>query len=164
MSSRNASPPVDPVAGAAALLARVALAILLIGAPIASVATRQAVYALVPVGAALTLVAWLMEPDMRGPRRLRDACSRRPGIGVLFLASLGGAVAAVDALRRRTVRTVREIRDDRRARRRVAIAFMPERTKTSNLYLLPIGAMAGALAIVAGRARAAGVRRRRRSN
>ena len=147
MASRKAGQPVDPVAGAAALVVRVALAILLIGAPIASVATRQAVYALVPIGAALTLVGWLMDPDMRGPRRLQQALYTQAGLGVVFLAcwaalSLLWTPFAVGPSERfvKSATTVGLVG--------VAIAFMPERTKTSNLYLLPIGASAGALALI----------------
>ena len=147
MMTRKASQPVDPIAGAAALVTRVALAILLIGAPIASVATRQAVYALVPIGAALTLVAWLMEPDMRGPGRLRQALFTQAGLGVAFLTcwaalSLLWTPFAVGPSERfvKSATTIGLVG--------VAIAFLPDRTKTSNLYLLPIGASAGALALV----------------
>ena len=47
----------DPAADAAHLITRLAIALLLIVAPIASVGTRRAIYVLVPVGVALTLVA-----------------------------------------------------------------------------------------------------------
>ena len=129
-------------------MVRVALMILLIGAMIASVATRQAVYALVPIGAALTLVGWLLEPDMRGPRHLRDAALTPAGLGALFLfgwaaLSLLWTPFSVGPGERfaKTVATTGLVA--------VATAFLPERTKTSNLYLLPIGAMAGAIALVA---------------
>ena len=52
----------DPVAGAAHIITRLAIALLLIVTPIASVGTRSAIYVLAPVGVALTLVAWLLEP------------------------------------------------------------------------------------------------------
>lgn len=148
MLSRSNKLPIDPAAGAAAFVLRVALAILLLGAPIASVATRQAVYAIVPVGAALTLIAWLLEPDTRGPRRLRAALASPAGLGALFLfgwtvLSLFWTPFAVGPTERfvKTAATVGLVG--------LAVAFLPERTKTSNLYLLPIGAMAGALALIA---------------
>jgi hypothetical protein len=145
--SRPPGLSLDPTAGAAALVTRVALAILLICVPVASVATRQAVYVLVPVGAVLMLAAWLMEPTMRGPRELRDALSSTTGLAALFLLgwtalSLTWTPFAVGPSERfvKTVTTACLFG--------IAIAFLPERTKTSNLYLLPIGAMAGALACV----------------
>ena len=148
MLSRSRPPAIDPVAGASALVVRVALMILLIGALIASVATRQAVYAVVPVGAALTLVGWLLEPDMRGPRRLQHAALTPAGLGALFLfgwtaLSLLWTPFAVGPTERfvKTVATAGLVA--------VATAFLPERTKTSNLYLLPIGAIAGAATLVA---------------
>lgn len=141
------SPRLDPVAGAAALVTRVALAFLLIGAPLASVATRQAVYTIVPIGTVLTLVAWLMEPDMRGPGRLRHALLSLAGLGALFFfawtaLSLTWTPFAVGPSERfvKTTATLTLVA--------IAIAFLSERTKTSNLYLLPIGAMAGASAMV----------------
>lgn len=147
MASRASPSPADPLAGASALVARLALVILLIGAPIASAATRQAVYAIVPIGAALTLVAWLMEPDTRGFRRLRTALATPAGLGGLFLAawaalSLLWTPFAVGPTERfaKTAATIGLVG--------IAIALMPPRTKTSNLYLLPIGAMAGAIAVI----------------
>ena len=147
MSLRSAVPPLDPLAGAAALVTRVALAILLIGVPLSSVVTRQAVYAIVPVGAALTLVGWLMEPDMRGPRHLRNALLTPAGLGVLFLfgwtaLSLLWTPFAVGPSERfvKTATTIGLLA--------VAVALLPERTKTSNLSLLPIGAMAGAITLI----------------
>ncbi len=148
MLTRSRPPALDPVAGASALVVRVALMILLIGALIASVATRQAVYTIVPVGAALTLVGWLLEPDMRGPRKLQHAAMTPEGLGALFLLgwaalSLLWTPFAIGPTERfvKTVATTGLVA--------VAAAFLPERTKTSNLYLLPIGAMAGAVALVA---------------
>ncbi len=147
MISRSSSPRLDPTAGAAALITRVALAFLLIGAPLASAATRQAVYSIVPIGTVLTLVAWLMEPNMRGPQRLRDALTSPAGMGALFLMgwaalSLTWTPFAIGPSERfvKTATTVALVG--------VAVAFMSDRTRTSNLYLLPIGAMAGAMAMI----------------
>ena len=77
----------DPASDAAHIITRLAIALLLIVAPIASVGTRRAIYVLVPVGVALTLVAWLLEPGGRGPRQLRSAMFSATGILLIGFVS-----------------------------------------------------------------------------
>lgn len=138
----------DPVAGAAHIITRLAIALLLIVTPIASVGTRSAIYVLAPVGVALTLVAWLLEPGSRGPRQLRAALFSATGMIAIFLFCW----AALSLIwtpfgtgpSERFVKSASTF-----VLAAVAAALLPERTRTSNLYLLPIGAAAGAVAIVA---------------
>ena len=137
----------DPVAGAAHIITRLAIALLLIVTPIASVGTRSAIYVLAPVGVALTLVAWLLEPGSRGPRQLRAAIFSPTGLIVVFLG-LWALLSLIwtpfaSGPSERFVKTASTF-----VLAAVAAALLPERTRTSNLYLLPIGAAAGALAII----------------
>mgnify|MGYP000871683782 CR=1 FL=1 len=137
----------DPAAEAAHLITRLAIALLLIVTPIASVGTRSAIYVLAPVGVALTLVAWLLEPGGRGPRQLRAAIFSSTGLLVVFL----GCWAALSLIwtpfgtgpSERFVKSASTF-----ILAATAAALLPERTRTSNLYLLPIGVAAGAIAIV----------------
>ncbi|MFV0279970.1 MAG: hypothetical protein ACK5JM_04310 [Rhodoblastus sp.] len=137
----------DPAAGAAHIITRLAIALLLIVTPIASVGTRSAIYVLAPVGVALTLVAWLLAPGTRGPRQLRAAIFSATGLVVIFL----GCWVALSLIwtpfgvgpSERFVKTASTF-----VLAAVAATLLPERTRTSNLYLLPIGAAAGSLAII----------------
>ena len=138
----------DPVAGAAHIITRLAIALLLIVTPIASVGTRSAIYVLAPVGVALTLVAWLLEPGSRGPRQLRAAIFSPTGLIVVFLG-LWALVSLIwtpfaSGPSERYVKSASTF-----VLAAVAAALLPERTRTSNLYLLPIGAAAGSIAIMA---------------
>jgi len=137
----------DPAAGAAHIITRLAIALLLIVTPIASVGTRSAIYVLAPVGVVLTLVAWLLEPGARGPRQLRAAIFSPTGMIAVFF----GLWALLSLIwtpfgtgpSERFVKSASTF-----VLAAVAAALLPERTRTSNLYLLPIGAAAGAIAIV----------------
>lgn len=137
----------DPAAGAAHIITRLAIALLLIVTPIASVGTRTAIYVLAPVGVVLTLVAWLLEPGTRGPRQLRTAIFSPTGFIAVFL----GCWALLSLIwtpfgtgpSERFVKSASTF-----VLAAVAAALLPERTRTSNLYLLPIGAAAGAIAII----------------
>lgn len=137
----------DPASDAAHIITRLAIALLLIVAPIASVGTRRAIYVLVPVGVALTLVAWLLEPGGRGPRQLRSAMFSATGILLIGFVSW----AALSLIWTPfgvgpSERFVKSLSTFLLAA--TAAALLPERTKTSNLYLLPIGVAAGAVALV----------------
>ena len=148
MNVRPSRPPEEPATDAAHLITRLAIALLLIVAPIASVGTRRAIYVLVPVGVALSLVAWLLEPGGRGPRQLRAALFSSTGLVLIFVVCW----AALSLIwtpfgvgpSERFVKSVSTF-----VLAATAAALLPERTRTSNLYLLPIGVGAGAIAIVA---------------
>jgi hypothetical protein len=133
---------------AAHIITRIAIALLLIVAPIASVATRRAIYVLVPVGVALTLVAWLLDPGGRGPRQLRSALFSKTGLVLMFFVTWAGLSLIWTPFgtgpSERFVKSLATV-----VLAATAAALLPERTKTSNLYLLPIGVAAGAIAIVA---------------
>jgi hypothetical protein len=148
MNARPQRPMEDPASDAAHIITRLAIALLLIVAPIASVGTRRAIYVLVPVGVALTLVAWLLEPGGRGPRQLRSALLSPSGLMLVGLVSWAGLSLIWTPFgvgpSERFVKSLSTF-----ALAATAAALLPERTKTSNLYLLPIGVGAGALALMA---------------
>ncbi|MDE2364947.1 MAG: hypothetical protein KGM42_19890 [Hyphomicrobiales bacterium] len=148
MNARSPRHHEDPATDAAHLITRLAIALLLIGAPIASVGTRRAIYVLVPVGVALTLVAWLLEPGGRGPRQLRDAMLSSAGLLLIGLACWAGLSLIWTPFGvGPSERFVKSLTTFLLAAS--AAALLPERTKTSNLYLLPIGVAAGAIALIA---------------
>ena len=148
MSQRAQRPHEAPAIDAAHIITRLAIALLLIGVPIASVLTIRAVYALVPVGAALSLAAWLLAPGERGPQELRAALFSRAGLVALLLVAWTGLSLIWTPFgtgpSERFVKTLSTC-----ALVAAAAALLPERTRTSNLYLLPIGVGAAALTTLA---------------
>ncbi|MDE2577374.1 MAG: hypothetical protein KGL46_01075 [Hyphomicrobiales bacterium] len=129
-------------------MTRLAIALLLIATPVASIATRRAIYVLAPVGVVLTLIAWLLAPGDRGPRELRRAMFSTLGLLSIFLTIWAAAsllwTPFVVGPTERFAKTASIF-----ALTAVAAALLPERTRTSNLYLLPIGAAAGSIALIA---------------
>jgi hypothetical protein len=138
-------PPLgDPAAEAARLLCRLALIILMIITPVAELFSHGALYVLLPVGATILVIAGWLSSGLRG-LHLGAALLTSIGLAALFLVfwsglSLAwtpfpteGAARFGSALGTGLVVLL-------------AIAFLPERTRAPNLYLLPIGVAVTAIA------------------
>jgi hypothetical protein len=120
------------------LLLRLGLAILAIAVPISVAVSRRALFILVPVGASLVLVAGLLLSDHPIRRRIGDTLLSPAGLcglGLIAWAALsivwspvgiGGAERLA-----KTAGTMLLVV--------VTAAFLPERTRTSNLNLFPLG-------------------------
>lgn len=137
----------DPAAGAAQLLVRLGLALLAIGVPCGAVGSRRLIFSLMPVGAALLLVGALLAPSRDFRRQWQATFLTPTALTALFLLgwmalSLLWSPFAGTGLERmlKTGGTA--------ALAAVTVALLPERTKTSNLYLLPIGIGAAATATI----------------
>lgn len=139
-----------PAEDAAKVLIRAGLICLMVALPCASVFSRGAIYVLVPVGAVLTLIGAAVGEAAHGPRQLRKAFLSRAGSTALFLAFWAGLSLVwtpflAEAVQRylQTVGTTLLIA--------FAAAYLPEKTKSFDLYLLPVGvALAAAAALVMG--------------
>jgi len=134
----------DPAAEAAKLLNRLGLAVLVIVTPCAGLVSIHALYSLMPVGAVLILIAALLRGD-NGFARLLRSLSSLPAALALFLAfwsflSLAWTAFPLPAGERffKTFGTGLLVA--------LAASCLPERTKTSNLYLMPIGLFLAVLA------------------
>lgn len=138
----------DPAADAGHFLFRLGLAVLVAGLPVASAISRRMMFTLLPVGALLMIAGLAMasrEPVLRNVRA-----------AFLLPASLAGLLLFVwiaasllwtpfpGPAGGRAFKTVATI-----ALMAFAIAAMPRRTRTSNLYLLPFGIGLAALAVIA---------------
>jgi hypothetical protein len=127
----------DPAAEAARLLCRLALVILMILTPAAELFSQGTIYVLLPVGAILLLIAGWLSTGNRD-RHLISVLLTPIGIAALFLAFWAGLsliwTPFPDAAASRYGRAFGTT-----AAVLLASAFLPERTKASNLYLLPIG-------------------------
>ena len=128
----------DPARDAARLLGWIGMTVLMVGAPLVGVLSRRALFILLPIGAGVLLMAFLLSVSTAGLRALRDAFRQPLGMAALFLGVWTGlsliwtpfpAVAAPRFLA--TLATT--------LMAAVIIAHMPERRARPTLYLLPAG-------------------------
>lgn len=143
MPSSSQRPLGDPAAGAALLLIRVGLVLLAFAVPISTVVWRRSVFTLLPVGAGLLIVAATLLP--RPPILARIGTGLRSAMvagGVALLAwsalSILWTPFPLDAIERlgKECGTVLLVV--------ATVVLLPERTRTSNLYLFPLGLAAAA--------------------
>lgn len=138
----------DPAADAARLLGRLGFAILMIAAPLAAVGGRRALVILVPVAVVLLILAAAIESEGREPwQRARDMLLTPSGGLALFLIfwaalSLIWTPFPGEAAERfaNVAGTI--------ALALLCVASLPRKMRASNLYLLPIGLGATALALL----------------
>lgn len=135
----------NPSSDAAQLLVRLGMALLAIGVPCGTVVFRQLIFSLLPVGGVLILIGVALVPSPRSLRQLRAALFSPTGLTAVFLIGWSALslawtpfAAKATVVFSRTLVTVLV--------GACVAAFLPDRTKTSNLYLLPIGTAAAALA------------------
>ncbi len=128
----------DPAAEAARFLCRLALIILMILTPLAETAAHGVLYVLLPVGASVLVISGALSGGIRGREHFFDQLISPIGLTALFLAfwaalSLIWTPFSAEAAARfgKALGTGVVVL--------FAIAFLPEKTKASNLYLLPIG-------------------------
>jgi hypothetical protein len=141
------SPLDDPAAEAARFLRRLALIILMIVALVTEVRWHGLLYALFPVGAVVLIIAGLLTSEP-APRKIIAASRSWIGLAVGFLM-LWSALSLVWTLfpGDATAQLGRTLMTATIAW--FAIAVLPERTKISNIYLLPVGVAVTALATLA---------------
>ena len=128
----------DPAKDAARLLGWIGMSLLMIGAPLVGVLSRRALFVLLPVGAGIMLIAFLLAISTTGLRGLRDAFRQPIGLAGLFLIvwsglSLFWTPFPFEAFQRfaATFTTV--------LMAAIIISHMPERRARPTLYLLPAG-------------------------
>lgn len=135
----------DPSSAAAQLLVRLGIAVLAIAVPCGAVVSRRLLFPLMPVGGALILIGVALAPSRRRRGQFRAALLSPTGLTALFLIGWAGlslvwtpflATAAESFFKTSAVALLAAC----------VAGFLPDRTKTSNLYLLPIGTAAAALA------------------
>ena len=138
MSSPAQRPLDDPAAGAGLLLIRLALVVLAFGVPVSAVLSRRASFTLLPVGTGLILVAATLLPRPRIKQRLRDSALSIVGLATIaLLAWCAISLVWTPFPREAFVRLAKEVGTLLLVT--CGIAVMPERTRTANLYLFPLG-------------------------
>jgi hypothetical protein len=135
----------DPAAGAAQFMTRLGLVVLVVGLPIAAVWSRRLPFTLLPIGVGIILAGAFLAPDRRLWRPLQNGLLSPVGAAALTLVVWCGLAVAWTPFPElgleRYLKTVGTI-----AGAVLAIAALPPRVRTSNLYLLPIGVAGAALA------------------
>jgi hypothetical protein len=137
--ARAPSPPTDPAADAAALLRRLGFATLMLVLPVGALVARRGTVVLVPVGVVLLVLATVLDSAHRGLRdSIRDLALSPAGLaGGLLLGWCGLSLLWTpfqDAAWDRFVSIVATLG--------VGVAgylALPDRMRSANLYLLPIG-------------------------
>ncbi|MBM3561988.1 MAG: hypothetical protein FJX16_09810 [Alphaproteobacteria bacterium] len=144
LSRRNNDEPAEE---ASRLLLRIGVFLLFVISLIAPILARQTVYVLLPIGAALLLAAATLTPEEGSARSMRAILFSPPFLAALLLASW----AALSLLWTPFEGPAERFAKITATLALVALAtgFLPLRTKTSNLNLLPIGVAAATIALAA---------------
>jgi hypothetical protein len=135
----------DPSSDAAQLLVRLGIALLAIAVPCSSVVSRRLIFSLMPVGGVLILIGMALAPSRRNLTQFRAALFSSTGLTALFLIGWSGLSLAWTPFAGYAAEGFFKTSATVLLAACVA-AFLPDRTKTSNLYLLPIGTAAASLA------------------
>ena len=145
---RAPTPTADPAADAAALLRRIGFATLTLVIPVAALVTRRAIVVLAPVGVMLLVLAALLDGENRPlratlGRRARSWGGLAGGLVLLWCAlSLIWTPFFAPAAERflNIAATV--------AVGVAGYAALPDRMRSANLYLVPVGAAVAAVAAI----------------
>ncbi len=140
-------PADDPAEEASRLLLRLGVFLLFVISLLAPILARQTIYILLPIGAALLLLAASLNPDSRAGSSLRALIAAPPVWAALLLAVWAGMSllwTPFDGPAERFAKAAATM-----GLVAAATGLMPLRTKTSNLNLLPIGVAIAAGALVA---------------
>ena len=145
MTAPTQKPIDDPAADAALLLIRLGFAVLAFAVPLSAVISRRAVFTLMPIGAGLLIVASTFLPRPPVLRRVLDAVSSTAGLAAIaVLVWTAAAIVWTPFPGEASVRWLKEAGTIGLAL--LAAVLLSERTRTSNLYLFPLGLVPAALA------------------
>jgi hypothetical protein len=144
LSRRNNDEPAEE---ASRLLLRIGVFLLFVISLIAPIVARQTIYVLLPIGAALLLAAATITPEEGSARSMRSIVLSSPFLAALLLAAwtaLSLLWTPFEGPAERFAKIAATL-----ALVALATGFLPLRTKTSNLNLLPIGVGAATIALAA---------------
>ncbi len=148
MSSLSRRSTDEPAEEAARFLLRLGVFLLFVISLVAPILARQTVYVLPPIGAALLLVATVLHSDRRAGGASLRAIMTSPTLLAAMLLVLWSGLSLLwtpfDGPAERYAKAVATL-----ALVAFATSFLPLRTKTSNLNLLPIGVGVASVALIA---------------
>jgi len=136
---------VDPSADAAAILRRVGFAMLVFAIPMSALFTRRAVVVLAPLAVVLLVLAALLDGSARKPKERLVAIVTSPGgvAGAILLLWTGLSLIWTPFLPQASERLLNIV-----GMALMALAgylTLPERMRSANLYILPVGVGLAAL-------------------
>ena len=139
----------DPAADAAALLRRIGFGILMLVLPVAALVARRAVVILAPLGVILLVIAAVVDgggrPPLAGIRRVALSRAGLAGLLVLFWCGLSLVWTPFpEEASERLLNLAGTVL--------MAIAgylALPDRMRSANLYILPVGVALAAVAAIA---------------
>jgi hypothetical protein len=138
----------DPAKQAGGLLIRLGIAILAIGVPCGAVLSRRVIFSVMPVGAVLILIGVALDPRRPQLERLRTILASPSALTAIFILGWIGLTLAwtpfTGLAAERYFKTTGTL-----LLAAITAACLPTHTKTSNLYLLPIGLGIAALGALA---------------
>ncbi|MFY9627489.1 MAG: hypothetical protein WAK03_04960 [Methylocystis sp.] len=139
----------DPAEAASGLLTRIGIFLLFMVSLLAPILAGQTIYILLPIGAILLLMGATIAPDSREKTRsLRAMLAKPPVLGALFLVAFTALSLTWTPFAAQS--TERFLKDAATlALVAIAAGFLPPRTRTCNLNLLPIGVAAAAISLAA---------------
>ena len=138
----------DPARDAAALLRRLGFAVLTLGVPVMSLVSRRGVVLMLPIGAALLVLAASLDRGARNLAESADRLASSPGL-VAMIFGLAWMVlslawspdAAVAAVRLGGLFGTLGLA-------LAAYLALPERTRVANMYLAPVGVAVAAVVAI----------------
>ena len=138
----------DPAAAAAALLRRIGFGVLMLALPVAALVARRAVVILAPLGVILLVIAAVVDgggrPPLAGIRRLALSRAGLAGLLVLFWCGLSLVWTPFpEEASERLLNLAGTVL--------MAIAgylALPDRMRSANLYILPVGVALAAVAAI----------------
>lgn len=139
----------NPAAAASGLLTRIGVFLLFMVSLVAPILAGQTIYILLPVGAALLLTGATVSPDTgEKTKSLRELLAKPPVLGALFIVALTGLSLSWTPFASQSIE--RFLKDSATlALVAIAAGFLPPRTRTCNLNLLPMGVAAAAVSLAA---------------
>ncbi|WP_395666108.1 hypothetical protein [Methylocella sp.] len=136
-----------PAASASKLLISLGLVTLMTVMPVLSVAAEGAIYVLMPIGAATMLIGAVIGAEGHGPRHLMGALGSPAGLAALFVAFWAGLSLVWTPFPAEAAPRFAQIVVTTLLVALVA-AWLPPRTRTFDLYLLPVGVTLNALSLL----------------
>ncbi|QEL23328.1 peptide ABC transporter permease [Bosea sp. F3-2] len=138
MIRHNAQAPLDPATDAALLLRRIGFGTLALVLPLAALVSRRAAVVLVPIGIALLIIAMLIEEPAKFVGSLKEAVFSRPGLILLGLVawallSLVWSPFPTSAAEKAGNLMLAVVLGF------TGLSALPERMRSSNLNLSPLG-------------------------
>lgn len=138
----------DPAQEASQFLIRLGLAVLTIAAPLAALGSRRAIFLLFPLGAGVILIGALLSLRRDAGARMRGAMITRMGFFALLLLVWAGMSILWTPFHEEATERLLKVAGTL-ALGVSAGAVLPDRTRVANLYLAPVGVVAGSIGALA---------------